>query len=419
MLNFLYLLLAYLPFQIALNPAEGFDLASVRVIMPLFFLSWVALGLKNRKLLLPTGPVASFLLSFLFLALFSVFFAQNISWSIRKLAFLFSLAPLFFVIPTLLNDRQKIKMALEFLVYGSAAMATVAIFQFLLQFAIGLDQTQTFWAKYMISPFLGNTFSQAVITYPSWLVNISGQTYLRAFGLFPDPHMLAFYLGVTLPWAAFLFIETRKNRFLIVSLLILIADLLTFSRGGYLGLFGGIFISLIFLKKIKIKHFLIAISVLILTAMALLFSPIGGRTLSSFDVSEGSNLGRIAIWRDTLKLISANPFGVGIGNYSLAVNPLASYRDPIYAHSLYLDIASELGILSLLIWLMLVFSAAFAFYKKGLHDRLYLAGVVSLAIYSFHSLVENALFSIQTFTLLMVILALSVCCKQTSDKESC
>ena len=419
MQNLLYLLLAYLPFQIALNPAEGFDLASIRVIVPLFFLTWLALGLKRKRLSFPESPVIGFLLIFLFLATFSIFFAQNLSWSLRKLAFIFSLAPLFFVIPTYLDNQQKIRAALKFLVYGSAAMAMVAIFQFLLQFAIGLDNAQTIWSKYLIAPFLGNTFSQAVISYPSWLVNISGKTYLRAFGLFPDPHMLAFYLGMTLPWAAALYFETRKKPFLVASFLILIADLLTFSRGGYLGLFGGLIISLMFIGKIKIKHILIAASALILTAMMFLFSPIGGRLISTFDVSEGSNLGRIAIWRQTFDIIANNPLGVGIGNYSLAVNPIANYRDPIYAHSLYLDIASELGLISLLVWLLLIAGAVYGFYKKGLHDNLYLAGIVSLGIYSFHSLVENALFSIQVFTLLIIILAISACQDKAFAKQSC
>jgi O-antigen ligase len=419
MQNFLYLLLAYLPFQIALNPAEGFDLASIRVIVPLFFLTWLALGLKKKQLAFPVSSVSGFLLTFLFLAAFSILFAQNINWSLRKLAFIFSLAPLFFVIPTYLDSQQKTKTALKFLVYGAAAMAVVAIFQFLLQFAIGLDGAQTIWSKYLIAPFLGNTFSQAVISYPSWLVNISGKTYLRAFGLFPDPHMLAFYLGMSLPWAAALYFESRKKTFLVASFIIFIADLLTFSRGGYLGLFGGFIISLLFIKKIKIKHLLIAASALILTAMMLLLSPIGGRLISTFDVSEGSNLGRIAIWKQTLDIICNNPLGVGIGNYSLVVNPIANYRDPIYAHSLYLDIASELGIISLLVWLMLIAGAAYGFYKKGLHDNLYLAGIISLSIYSFHSLVENALFSIQVFTLLMIILAISTCLDKTSIKQSC
>ena len=51
MYSLLLFLAAYLPFQIALNLSEGIDLASVRVLVLLAFLLWLAEGLRNKKLI--------------------------------------------------------------------------------------------------------------------------------------------------------------------------------------------------------------------------------------------------------------------------------------------------------------------------------------------------------------------------------
>jgi len=47
-------------------------------------------------------------------------------------------------------------------------------------------------------------------------------------------------------------------------------------------------------------------------------------------------------------------FGVGLGNYSREVSPLAVYRNPITSHNLYLDLAAETGIFGLAAWLILI-----------------------------------------------------------------
>jgi len=53
MLYYLFLFFcAFLPLQFALNPATGFDLASVRLVVPLLFLACVYVAIKNKKKLL-------------------------------------------------------------------------------------------------------------------------------------------------------------------------------------------------------------------------------------------------------------------------------------------------------------------------------------------------------------------------------
>ena len=80
------------------------------------------------------------------------------------------------------------------------------------------------------------------------------------------------------------------------------------------------------------------------------------RAFSITDFSETSNKGRLQIWQETLVSIGERPLlGVGFGNfnYVLGENALALKKGSS-AHSIYFDIAAEIGILGLIIFLLLI-----------------------------------------------------------------
>jgi len=206
MYKLLLALSLYLPFQIALNPSEGFDVASIRVIIIILFLIWLARGLKKKKINFPLNIPTLLIISFIFLSLFSLFFSTNLDWSGRKILFFLSIFPIYFVAASVLNNREKILKITKYLVLGGSLAAFLGIIQFFSQFVFGLKPIYQFWADYLAVPFLGRTFSQAVLQNPSWLVNISGETYFRATSTFPDPHMFSFFLGLL-----FLLRRYKKN----------------------------------------------------------------------------------------------------------------------------------------------------------------------------------------------------------------
>jgi len=170
----------YLPFQLATNPVKGIDLASIRVLILVLFLIWLGNSLKNKKIIIKNNIQTIFLLSFLFLNFFSIFFARNINWSIRKLLYLFSIFPIYFIASDIINGKNKLIKISKTLVFSGTLVAFLGIFQFLLQFIFGIDKAYKFWAHNIIYLFLGNSFSEMVLAYPSWLVNISGNTIFRA-----------------------------------------------------------------------------------------------------------------------------------------------------------------------------------------------------------------------------------------------
>jgi putative inorganic carbon (HCO3(-)) transporter len=399
----------YLPFQIALSPSTGVDLASSRVFILALFFVWTAEGLIKKKLFLENSKTNFWLVSFLFLNSLSAVFAENKDWSLRKFLFLLSIFPLYFVVANLVDTKEKMEKLIKSLVLGGFFVAILGVVQFFSQFIFKLAVTYKFWASYVSPLFLGKNVTEAVLKNPSWLVNISGETYLRAIAIFPDPHMLSFFLGMLLPFALGLFLKLKNRMYLIIFFILLLADLLTFSRGGYLGIFAGLVVAFFLLfdkigKNYRIKIF---VFILFLFSFLIIPGPISERFFSSFNFKEGSNQGRIETWKKAGAIILNHPiFGVGIGNYPLEISATANYRDPIYAHSNYLDIAAETGLINLFLWLGFLFSLVFVFLIKS-KDTLFFCALLSIVIFSVHSLVETSIYSPVVLPLFLIIAGLS------------
>jgi O-antigen ligase len=116
------------------------------------------------------------------------------------------------------------------------------------------------------------------------------------------------------------------------------------------------------------------------------------------------------MWSAATHLIQEYPLlGVGLGNYAAAIKPTASYRDPIYAHNLFLDIAAETGILNALIFLALLIISwrRIVCQSQTLPQKnLLWWASLSLIIFGTHALVETPLYSVHILPLLIVLLAL-------------
>jgi hypothetical protein len=305
---------------------------------------------------------------------------------------------------------------LRSLIFGASISAAIGIAEFFSQYVFGVSTLFSFWVGSVLPVFLGSSFAASVAEYPSLLVNIGGATILRASSFFPDPHMAAFYFGLSFPVAAHLFLEeknARKKTLLAAgSSLILIADLLTFSRGGYLGLVFGISVFIMigsFRKSSGFRDFFrkSATGILIMTTLLLFMSSVPSvrnRAASSFSFSDGSNVGRMEIYERAVSDILSQPYGFGPGNYPLAVKPAAQYREPIYAHSLSLDIATEYGILGMILFFSAFFSVLAKFLRRGDRGGLFLA--FSLCIFFGHSVVETPLYSVHVLPALLLFFAL-------------
>ncbi|NTW75346.1 MAG: O-antigen ligase family protein [Candidatus Moranbacteria bacterium] len=411
LLHLTRLFLFLLPFQVALSPVSGIDLPLSRVFAPLLFLFWLARGLSRKKVSIPLVSESAFLFVFLFLSFISIVWAEDVSWAGRRMLFLLSFYPLFLVYTTICAETPfAVRTVFRAVVAGAALAACVGLVQFFSQFFLGVSFVFRFWMREIVPVFLGSSFGASVAEYPSLLVNVGGTTILRASSFFPDPHVAAFFFGIAFPFsfalAAMAVTRREKVTFLIFSILILLADLLSFSRGGYVGLmFGVIFAGFRYVKinRLFVHRGAILLGLSLIGTLSI--TPIRDRLVSSFVLEEGSNAGRIGMYTMAIRKIAERPFGYGLANYPLAVKMNAGYREPIYAHDLYLDIATETGIAGAAVFLAAIVSAFWKLARST--DPMRSAAAVSLVIFFGHSLFETPLYSVHVLPMLLLLLALA------------
>lgn len=429
-MTFLFLfLLFYLPFQIALNPAAGVDLASGRILIVFLFLIWAGAALLKKKFKIAVNFQSLSFLLFLAASVFSLAAAQNIGWGLRKIIFFLTIFPVYFLAAEFLKTDEDLNSASKAVSAAVLITSFFGIFQFFGQFIFGTEALKNFLSSFIAPLFWGAEFGGQVVSNPSWFVNIGGETYFRAISFFPDPHIFAFYLALALPFIAANLSSSSPfggspagrrndnfNKLKIAALVCgVIALFLTFSRGAYLGFSGAIIFTAVFIlfgnavakstwkwkRRCQVGAIVLAAGFLLLTFN----NPISQRFYAAFDLTEGSNAQRIAIWKEALEFFKQNPLsGIGIGNYALEKNILSDYRDPSNAHNLYLDIAAEAGIFGLTAWLILIFGTIWKL-SFQVNDKRMIFLAAGLVWFSVHSFFETAIYSPIILPLLLVYLA--------------
>ncbi|MDD3190578.1 MAG: O-antigen ligase family protein [Candidatus Pacebacteria bacterium] len=427
--DFVILLVFYLPFQLALNVAAGFDVASGRVLILFVLLVWTFKSLKDGRFAINFSLQTLLVCLFLFFAGLSFLQVFEMDRAIRKMLVFLSVFPLYFVLTSFPPSKELVLKILKALFAGVFFISFFAVLQFMAQFIFGINPLFSFFAKVIAPVFYGNSFAAEVVANPSWLVNVGGITLLRSFAIFSDPHIFSFYLGLIIPLLfSFLLIDKEsfaKDKILghrkiiwLAFFFSLLAELFTFSRGGYVGMVAS-FLVMIFLfrkdlGKIRKKYFG---TVLLSIVLALFFfgQAVLARFVSMFNLREGSNVERFKNWQQGLETFCGNFFqGVGIGNYSFFLDPTTAYRTPIYAHNLYLDLGAELGIFALLAWVLLICVTVYELYifgrrsKDAITSRIALGLIGSLIWYSAHSFFDTSIYAPNILAIFMVVLSLAV-----------
>lgn len=424
MFNILCFFVLLLPFQFALNIATGFDVASIRVIILILFAAVILKSLYKRDFFIPLNLQSICLAIFFLINIFSLFFAQNMEFGVRKILFLASIFPLYFIVQNQLTDNnsQPITKFIKSFIVGGFMASAVALIIFFSQFIVGIDGILDFYTK--IGPFFwGRSFSESVLNYQSFLVNAGGIDFVRAAGLFPDPHNFALFAGIIL----FLALPFTKSYFYnLVSLFSGAALILSFSRGAYVAAIGTAIFLLAALyfysrhceeRRATERQSNLRITIFIgITTMALILTltPVKNRFLDTFSLEDGSNIGRIKIMKGGLDIFKNNfLFGVGIGNAPIYYNEDIDYRNPTNSHNTYLEIAIENGIAGIAAWLILIFGTILQLikYLKSPKDefsqRLAIGLIGALMFFSIHSFFEVFLYSPVNLAVLMILLATS------------
>ena len=363
------------------------------------------LNLRNASFKNPAGRLGVLVSLFFILGFLSLFVAPEPIFGIRKLIYLLNIFALFFVIQKVVKTKQDFIDALKYIFASAVFVMGVAYAQFLAILFVPLFAFWQWWAHIVIPVFYGANLSDLLSYSNTWFAYYEeADATLRTFSIFPDSHSFALFMMLSLPIALTFFVLSKKKLFktLFVSsiILILLAIILSGTRGVWIGalpvflvlvvFWGSQYIRANILRPTPLVKQVINISLLIFILFALLF-PVSSQLLrfsqmrqggqvsdsaferiyTSFSRRELSNKGRIEIWRSTLGSIAEHPFlGVGIGNYPVVLNEnISSTKEGASAHSLYLDVISEMGILAGIVLMLIFFEILWKSVKNLLKSR--------------------------------------------------
>lgn len=347
----LYLLLFSLPlgtrillFQGQDAYQSGFLYASDILLLLLLGLFVYRGGVKNaaskgKPFVLPA-------LFFFFWLILAALASQNSLLGLYRSLKIVECMGLFFYIATQMGSGTRYKTGLAFVLAGGVLQAALALFQALFQGDLGL------WilGENMLSVFLAGVAK----------IDILGAKFLRVYGTLPHPNILALLLVISLALSLWL---ASKKRQAVLPLLplpfISAALLLTFSRTVIV--FGLLAIALWLLWNYQKRALrgLIVLACSLVVFVSILFPLLANR----FDITskdEGIALRGVYV-RHALQITKNAPLlGVGPGMFTAAQqDQYVDYELPRWAnqpvHNMYLLLAAEAGLPSLVFFLWLIF----------------------------------------------------------------
>lgn len=290
----------------------------------------------------------------------------------------------------IINTKDKLKNAIFALNISSGVIGIIATLEFatynLTKYVDGFNFTISNPLYYQLNDWVFSLFPFEIINsqYPS-----------RAAATFDNPLILATFLIITTPFCAFssVYFKHSKHRKLsrVCFAFSLLGILCTESRGAYIAIALSIVTLLISSRKIfkKLLPFMFVLAIGIPLTIALRY-----KNNSSGNEFLASNNNRLAIWRVCADLFTEHPIiGMGAGTENIhqeIIQRISINRS--HAHNLFLEIATEGGIIGvvLVIAIIVVFAKNLfkLFYLKNNAYRPYavlytssIIGFITMSLY--------------------------------------
>lgn len=221
------------------------------------------------------------------------------------------------------------------------------------------------WLSFAIAVYL--SFS-ALQLYMEGKLAVEGyRVEVNVGGMFGNPNEMALHFVMMTPLVLTLGIASKSKimRLIYFAMAVLFvgANMVTFSRGGFLGL---VACSGVLAWKLGRKYRLsVTIASIVIGGIAIIAAPgnYGLRMLSIFVPGldpVGSSDQRMELLKRSLLVTARNPWGIGIGNFSIV-----GVRN-LQSHNAYTQVSTELGILGLAAYLVFIISP---FRKLGAIER--------------------------------------------------
>lgn len=252
----------------------------------------------------------------------------------------------------IINTKDKLKNAIFALNISSGVIGIIATLEFatynLTKYVDGFNFTISNPLYYQLNDWVFSLFPFEIINsqYPS-----------RAAATFDNPLILATFLIITTPFCAFssVYFKHSKHRKLsrVCFAFSLLGILCTESRGAYIAIALSIVTLLISSRKIfkKLLPFMFVLAIGIPLTIALRY-----KNNSSGNEFLASNNNRLAIWRVCADLFTEHPIiGMGAGTENIhqeIIQRIGINRS--HAHNLFLEIATEGGIIGVILVIAII-----------------------------------------------------------------
>ncbi len=317
------------------------------IIFTLFICSVISNKKDKLRNYIPKKYLISFILIGLFLIFNFVFSIDKISWLLKFL----KLVEAMFIISYIMFENISYKQSFRVLAFCILYSSGLAIWQFINQASIG----GLFW-------LLGERII-SIYTPGAAKAEIFGKLYLRTYSTFSHPNSFAGFLTILSPIFLSMSLISKKNIdkifYFVVSIILLLALILTFSRLSIVLSLGGLVIILYwFFKKNIIKKNIFIVWSFTFIVFLLGFNKMIFARFSSLFIDNLTLIQRMELNNATIKIIKDNYiFGVGLNNF-LKYLPVYSEYAKTHAfyqpvHNTFLLIVAETGLLGLSLTLFL------------------------------------------------------------------
>jgi putative inorganic carbon (hco3(-)) transporter len=275
-----------------------------------------------------------------------IFFQEKTSWLLLAFAMALTLS-----VPASVWPSNSFRMTTDFL-------RTILYYMLMVNIADNEKRLKGFvWMFIVVNGY--DAISSALAYFGGSLMFAQGIERAESLSG-ADPNTLAVNLVLALPFMVFAFVWT-KNRFLRLVLVGLSSAsiftvAITGSRAGVIGLV----LSLFFIWLLSPKRIVTATVFVLVMALGWLALPAQYKTRYSSvfnsEVDE-STQGRFDAWKAGVNMFVARPLtGVGVGNFAVAYasGDYSSRGNWLKAHSLYVQLIAELGMVGVLTFVPLI-----------------------------------------------------------------
>lgn len=249
----------------------------------------------------------------------------------------------------------------------------------------------------------------------------------RVYSTLQNPNVLAEYLLLIIPLGGATLLSTKDNRVRLIALvccgLMCLCMVLTFSRGGWLGLLlaGGIFVVLLKPRLLMLLPFALVVLYFVLPETVI------NRFASIGDLKDGSTSYRVSIWMGTLAMLK-DYWLCGVGPGTAAFNlvyPAYSYNTATaqHGHNLYLQILCDGGVCAFAVFVVVIFVfcrmiCGALSRSKSWRSRCYLAAAIAgVGGFLAQSMTDYTFYNYRVALLFWMVLGLGAVFARLSDEE--